>query len=86
MTHSLEVADLGRRIAQQITTSLIESGELEASLQIPFITIVETACLMHDMGNVPFGHFGELAIQDWFKDNWEDLYRESRTNITSLDK
>lgn len=25
------------------------------------------ACLMHDIGNPPFGHFGEAAINDWFK-------------------
>ncbi|TOL41492.1 hypothetical protein CGH97_26480, partial [Vibrio parahaemolyticus] len=24
------------------------------------------ACLMHDIGNPPFGHFGEAAIQRWF--------------------
>ncbi|MBT1569727.1 HD domain-containing protein, partial [Klebsiella pneumoniae] len=30
-------------------------------------SIVEMACLMHDIGNPPFGHFGEAAINDWFK-------------------
>lgn len=25
------------------------------------------ACLMHDIGNPPFGHFGEAAINDWFR-------------------
>lgn len=29
--------------------------------------IVETACLMHDLGNPPFGHFGETAIREWFE-------------------
>lgn len=32
----------------------------------PFESIVEMACLMHDIGNPPFGHFGESAINDWF--------------------
>ncbi len=35
----------------------------------PFESIVEMACLMHDIGNPPFGHFGEAAINDWFDDN-----------------
>lgn len=32
----------------------------------PFESVVEMACLMHDIGNPPFGHFGEAAINDWF--------------------
>jgi dGTPase len=30
---------------------------------------------MHDIGNPPFGHFGEASIQDWFKKRQEQ-YRE----------
>ncbi len=33
----------------------------------PFESVVEMACLMHDIGNPPFGHFGEAAINDWFR-------------------
>ena len=31
--------------------------------------ILQCAGLIHDIGNPPFGHFGETAIQDWFKKN-----------------
>ena len=78
LTHSLEVSDVGRLIAIQATEKLIEQGDLEAELQFPFITFVETACLMHDIGNPPFGHFGEAAIRRWFRLNWQDCYVESR--------
>ena len=27
---------------------------------------MESACLLHDIGNPPFGHLGEFAIQHWF--------------------
>lgn len=37
---------------------------------IPFVNIVENSCLIHDIGNPPFGHFGETAIKKWFEDNW----------------
>ncbi len=45
---------------------LLETYGLD-ELTGPFASIVEMACLMHDIGNPPFGHFGEAAINDWFK-------------------
>ncbi len=70
LTHSLEVQQVGRYIAKEILTRLKEQHLLEplglAQLTGPFESIVEMACLMHDIGNPPFGHFGESAINDWF--------------------
>ena len=68
LTHSLEVAHIGHRIASRIVGenkkyfSTAETGPA-------FATFAETACLCHDLGNPPFGHFGETAIQDWFRSN-----------------
>lgn len=42
-------------------------------LERQFESVVEMACLMHDIGNPPFGHFGEQAINDWFTRNFEQL-------------
>lgn len=69
LTHSLEVSSIGRFVAQQAIKSF--SGKVLDDLGIsgkerPLITFVETACLLHDLGNPPFGHFGELALSDWF--------------------
>ena len=68
LTHSMEVQQVGRFIAQKIYKQLGQNAEhwglqyLERQLE----TLVEMSCLMHDVGNPPFGHFGEAAISDWF--------------------
>jgi dGTPase len=45
------------------------SQSLDSDTRGAIVNIVETACLLHDIGNPPFGHFGEAAIQRWFRDN-----------------
>ena len=77
LTHSMEVQQVGRYIAKEILSRLKELKLLEAygldELTGPFESIVEMSCLMHDIGNPPFGHFGEAAINDWFR---QRLYPE----------
>ena len=72
LTHSLEVSSIGRYVAIQAIDAFKKS-ELEslgvAGNERALITFVETACLLHDIGNPPFGHFGEIAISDWFHVN-----------------
>ncbi|MDN8601309.1 dGTPase [Citrobacter sp. S2-9] len=71
LTHSMEVQQVGRYIAKEILSRLKELKLLEKygldELTGPFESIVEMSCLMHDIGNPPFGHFGEAAINDWFR-------------------
>lgn len=70
LTHSLEVQQVGRYIAKEILGTFKQQQCLKRygleELCAPFESIVEMACLMHDIGNPPFGHFGEAAINDWF--------------------
>ncbi len=62
---------MGRYIAKEVLSRLKEQKLLEEygleELTGPFESVVEMACLMHDIGNPPFGHFGEAAINDWFR-------------------
>jgi dGTPase len=71
LTHSMEVQQVGRYIAKEVLSRLKQLKLLEAygldELTGPFESIVEMACLMHDIGNPPFGHFGEAAINDCFR-------------------
>lgn len=72
LTHSLEVSQVGRYISDKIVElAEIKNPEISRSLAI----FVETACLDHDIGNPPFGHFGEAAIQQWFDKNGSDLLK-----------
>src|SRR5690606_41455323 len=61
LTHSMEVQQVGRYIAKEILSRLKELKLLEQygldELTGPFESIVEMSCLMHDIGNPPFGHF-----------------------------
>lgn len=75
LTHSLEVSQLGRYLADEICQRL--GSRLDARQQGALVNFVETACLMHDIGNPPFGHFGEAAIQEWFKQQGRACFLES---------
>lgn len=69
LTHSLEVASVGMSLGNDVARSLIQRHpELAGTLFEEIGTIVSTACLAHDMGNPPFGHSGEQAIQAFFLD------------------
>ncbi len=70
LTHSLEVQQVGRYISKTVLhelkkKNLLEKYGLEERCDA-FESLVEMSCLMHDIGNPPFGHFGEAAIQSWF--------------------
>ena len=71
LTHSLEVQQTGRFLAQTILNKFANSHQLAAvgleGNETVFTNIVEMSCLMHDVGNPPFGHFGEAAISNWIK-------------------
>ncbi len=67
LTHSLEVASVGMSLGNDAAKAIIaRRPELTGSLFEEIGTIVATACLAHDMGNPPFGHSGEKAMQTFF--------------------
>ena len=67
LTHSLEVASVGMSLGNDVEAALVRRHPgLADTLFTQIGTIVSTACLAHDMGNPPFGHSGEKAIQTFF--------------------
>ena len=67
LTHSLEVASVGMSLGNDIYNHLRDThGDAVGSLASQIGQIVATACLAHDLGNPPFGHSGEKAIQTFF--------------------
>lgn len=76
LTHSLEVQQVGRFIVQKIFRALDKEQLKEYKLdglERCLESVVEMSCLLHDVGNPPFGHFGEQAINDWFEQNFESM-------------
>ena len=67
LTHSLEVASVGMSLGNDIAQQIIKKRpELKDTMFEQIGQIVSTACLAHDLGNPPFGHSGEKAIQTFF--------------------
>ena len=68
LTHSLEVASVGMSLGNDVARRLMKERhpELRGTLFEEIGQIVSTACLAHDLGNPPFGHSGEKAIQTFF--------------------
>lgn len=69
LTHSLEVSSVGRSLGAQVGQTIMQrhGKDLAGLSAAEFGHIVAAACIGHDIGNPPFGHFGEATIQDWFR-------------------
>jgi len=87
LTHSLEVACVGRSLGNGVSKKLQQKYGADFCPSIAEIgAIVSAACLAHDLGNPPFGHSGEKAIATYFSegdgkslknamsaDEWKDI-------------
>ena len=71
LTHSLEVSTIARQlgimITQNTTPFLQDEFRAEKELIEKIPVVLSCAGLLHDLGNPPFGHFGEVVIGDWFR-------------------
>ncbi|MDO4896789.1 MAG: deoxyguanosinetriphosphate triphosphohydrolase [Moraxella sp.] len=84
LTHSVEVASVGRSLGNSVGQGLARRGLLPPHISSYDIgTLVQVACLAHDLGNPPFGHTGEDALREWFRQN--DEYLQSLSKAEQAD-
>ncbi|MEZ4895480.1 MAG: dNTP triphosphohydrolase [Saprospiraceae bacterium] len=74
LTHSLEVASVGRSLGKMAGSRLVEShGKWSPSLrefyEYDLANVISAGCLAHDIGNPAFGHLGEDAIASFFREH-----------------
>ncbi len=69
LTHSLEVASVGRSLAHNVALNLKKIGTDIPDTIDEIGSIVAAACLVHDLGNPPFGHSGENVLSSYFSEN-----------------
>jgi len=73
LTHSLEVASIGRSLGKIIGKKIAQIGEIQnnniarAFYKNGLKNVISSACLAHDLGNPAFGHSGEEAISKYFR-------------------
>ncbi|MCP3099905.1 dNTP triphosphohydrolase [Myxococcus sp. K15C18031901] len=76
LTHSIEASCVGRSLGQLAGRGLrMQDVKVEPS---HLGTIVAAACLAHDIGNPPFGHSGEAAIQHWVEQRLAEPGKEAQ--------
>jgi dGTPase len=86
LTHSVEVASVGRSLGNRVGVMLQAGGHLpEGYTPFDIGSVVQVACLAHDIGNPPFGHTGEDALRDWFRDPAHEKYLDGLTAAEKLD-
>jgi dGTPase len=84
LTHSLEVASVGRSFGNIIGQMIVQQASgpgraFEQFYRYDLGFVVATACLAHDIGNPPFGHSGEKAISNFFRVGADQKFRQTLT-------
>ena len=87
LTHSLEVASVGRSLGrltgEKLAAKYQDSFSPASSdfFRFGLAEVIQTACIAHDIGNPPFGHSGEDAIRTFFREIPENLQKAIVENL-----
>ena len=91
LTHSVEVASVGRSLGNRVGMMLQAQGCLPSGITAADMgMVVQVACLAHDLGNPPFGHTGEDALRDWCRaphhqHYWQHLSLAERCDVQTYE-
>ncbi|MGB1698998.1 MAG: dGTP triphosphohydrolase, partial [Nannocystaceae bacterium] len=66
LMHSIEAGSVGRSLGRRVGLALAADGQTTVD-PAEIGQVVQNACIVHDIGNPPYGHSGEAAIRDWFR-------------------
>ena len=87
LTHSLEVASVGRSLGKSAGDKIAEKHKNSDPFFAEFYkyelpSVIAAACLAHDIGNPPFGHSGEDAIRTYFREVEGDVKKAIHDNLS----
>lgn len=79
LTHSTEVSTIARQLGIMMAknTTRYRPDDITPKIAEDIASVLLCAGLLHDLGNPPFGHFGETVIQEWFQNNLGKIFYKS---------
>ncbi|MEA3466352.1 MAG: dNTP triphosphohydrolase [Thermodesulfobacteriota bacterium] len=85
LIHSIEVGSVGRSLGKKVQHFLQHQHPQQRELFNDISQIVQVGCLVHDIGNPPFGHAGEFSIREWLAKHQELVFADRVSAITRSD-
>lgn len=72
LTHSYEVSLIAELLGEQVKFAA-KTRQIKPIIDSKIDEILKCASLLHDVGNPPFGHYGENVIREYFRQKWDEL-------------
>jgi len=77
LIHSIEVGSVGRSLGKKVQHFLQQNYPQHSDILAHLPQIVQVGCMVHDIGNPPFGHAGEYAIREWLNTHQDLVFNDN---------